>query len=135
MWRSTISSAPQFIKFGLTGVMNTAIDFITFFILSSLGTTYYFAQIMSYSAGVVNSYFLNRTWTFEQKDRINKKEFIRFLTVNLVSLLLSTLVLKLSLQQGNLPLLYAKIIATLMGMGVNYGLVNAWVFEKGEEGK
>ncbi len=133
MLRLTLSNPPKFIKFGVTGVMNTAVDFIIFFILSSLGATYYIAQIMSYSAGVMNSYFFNRTWTFEQKDRINKKEFIRFVTVNLITLLLSTLVLKLSLQQGNLPLLFGKVIATLFGMGINYGMVSAWVFAKGEE--
>ncbi|WP_371018663.1 GtrA family protein [Pseudalkalibacillus sp. JSM 102089] len=118
----------KLVKFGITGIINTFVDLIVFFLFSSIGMTYWIAQSISYSSGVVNSYMVNRKWTFQQTGKRNRKEFSRFVAVNLITIVFSTLVIKVGLQQLNLSLFNAKLIATLFGMGINYSLLNTWVF-------
>ncbi|WP_283153702.1 GtrA family protein [Guptibacillus hwajinpoensis] len=124
----TKNKSNKFVKFGITGIINTVVDLIVFFLFSSIGMTYWIAQSISYSSGVVNSYMVNRKWTFQQSGKRNRNEFSRFVAVNLITIVLSTLVIKIGLQQLNLSLFNAKLIATLFGMGINYSLLNTWVF-------
>ncbi|MBF0705836.1 GtrA family protein [Guptibacillus hwajinpoensis] len=124
----TKNKSNKFVKFGITGIINTVVDLIVFFLFSSIGMTYWIAQSISYSSGVVNSYMVNRKWTFQQTGKRNRNEFSRFVAVNLITIVLSTLVIKIGLQQLNLSLFNAKLIATLFGMGINYSLLNTWVF-------
>ncbi|MFD2705773.1 GtrA family protein [Salibacterium lacus] len=123
----------KFIKFGLVGGLNTFIDFTIFFLLSYVGIPYALCQAISYSCGVVNSYLINRQWTFDLEDKKNKKEFFRFLVVNGGTLLLSILLLQLGYQYLGWALVFAKVIATLGGMGVNFIFSDRWVFRNKKE--
>lgn len=57
------------IKFALVGVVNTLIDFAVYALLTTIGVNYILAQWISYSAGILNSYVMNRKWTFEKKKK------------------------------------------------------------------
>lgn len=80
----------QFLKFALVGVANTAVDF---FILNSLmwifkiysGWPMFFFNVTSFSAAVINSYFLNKYWTFSntQKERV-AAQFAKFFLISVV---------------------------------------------------
>ena len=53
------------IRFGCVGGLNTIVDFGVFILLNSLfGVNYVVSQILSYSSGTLNSYFLNKFWKF-----------------------------------------------------------------------
>ncbi|MEA5058674.1 MAG: GtrA family protein [Clostridia bacterium] len=114
-------SFAQLIRFGLVGVLNTAVDFCVYQFLVWLGLHYAASQCISYSCGLLNSYFFNRRWTFRQEKTYTKKEFIRFLAVNLGSLALSVLLLRLCYEvlgiQSNL---LAKGIVTAFVMVINF---------------
>ena len=79
-------SLGQFLKFALVGVLNTLVDFLVFQLLNlTLGWTY-LAQVIGYSAGVLNSYFWNSRWTFRKEHQRSAREAAAFVVVNLVSL-------------------------------------------------
>ncbi|RAV06651.1 GtrA family protein [Paenibacillus sp. YN15] len=128
----------QFIKFGLVGVMNTAVDFLVYALLTWLGMQYLVAQVFSYSAGTLNSYVVNKLWTFGGKaalggekanaGKVDKGEFARFVLVNLATLLLSIgLLYILKTGLGFHPLV-AKIGVTAVTVVVNYIGSKLWVF-------
>lgn len=74
------------LKFALVGVLNTVVDFLVFQLLNlTLGWTY-LAQVIGYSAGVLNSYFWNSRWTFRKEHQRSAREAAAFVVVNLVSL-------------------------------------------------
>ncbi len=76
----------QFVKFAVVGVSNTVVDFLVFQLLNlTLGWSY-IAQVIGYSAGILNSYFWNSRWTFRQEHDRSAREKTGFLIVNLVSL-------------------------------------------------
>ena len=76
----------QFVQFALVGVLNTLVDFAVFQTLNLLLGWVYAAQVLGYSAGVVNSYLLNSGWTFRAQRQRTLREIVLFLIVNLVSL-------------------------------------------------
>ena len=58
----------QFIKFVIVGIINTSISFVTFFLLTKFFLINdKIANIISYIVGVINSFILNKLWTFESK--------------------------------------------------------------------
>jgi len=111
----------QLLKFGLVGVLNTAVDFGVFTLLTMLfSMDSIISHIISYTCGMINSYFLNKYWTFRIQGIGKKAEFIKFIFVNLLSLGMSSLVLNSLMTQAGLTMYLAKIGAILCSMAVNF---------------
>ncbi|WP_339302648.1 GtrA family protein [Paenibacillus sp. FSL R5-0519] len=117
-------------KFGIVGVANTAVDAAVFAILALVGMPILIAQGVSYSCGVANSYWLNGRWTFRDATRggNDRAKLIRFLITNLIVLALSALILMTLHDVLGWSLVMSKILATLMGMVLNYMASRYWVF-------
>jgi putative flippase GtrA len=122
----------QFIKFNLVGLLNTALDFALFSLLTWIGVYYILAQCVSYGVGMVNSYTLNKYWTFAQKGRLEPKQAIRFLVLNLGSLLLSLLLLMFFKDSWGIAIIAAKLLTTVVTTLVNYAGNKLWVFRVNE---
>lgn len=124
-----INRLATLIKFGIVGVMNTAVDALVFTMLAALGTPALIAQVISYSCGVLNSYWWNGRWTFRDARRQGaNNELMRFVITNLIVLALSSLILILSDNILGLNLVISKAAATLLGMILNYIASRYWVF-------
>lgn len=118
----------EFVKFNLVGIVNTLVDFAVFTVLTFFGTHYMLSQVISYSCGVVNSFIMNKYWTFGAKSTPHGDEILKFIAVNVVSLGVSLTVLyPLKPQLG---VFSAKIIATLFSMMVNFLGSKLWVFKR-----
>ena len=121
-------------RFAIVGVGNTLVDLAVFTLLAQfLEVNVYLAQVLGYSAGTLNSYILNRSWTFRAGGLFFSPTLIKFLVLNLCMLGLSTTVLYLVYEQGGFPKLPAKVVATGVTMVVSFLLNRFWVFGK-EEG-
>ena len=131
--RSFFSRLPvgllRFIKFNTVGVLNTAVDFAVFTLLIHAGLFYLASQICSYICGLINSYFLNRFWTFGYKGRFNITQALMFVLVNLVSLGTALGCLYLFRDVFEIPLLLSKIIATVGSVTVNFAGNKLLVFK------
>ncbi|MBQ4610901.1 MAG: GtrA family protein [Clostridia bacterium] len=111
----------QLIKFGVVGVMNTAVDFLAYQLLTFLGVNYAAAQCISYSCGVLNSYIFNSSWTFKEAAKHERGEFISFIAVNLISLGISVALLKVCYDVlGIESNLVSKAIVTPIVMIINF---------------
>jgi putative flippase GtrA len=122
----------QFIKFNLVGLMNTALDFLIFYLLVWLGVFYIAAQCISFCIGMLNSYLLNKYWTFAQKGRVHPKQAVRFIVLNICTLLLSLGLLALFADRLHLSLWLAKLLATGVTMVFSYAGNKLWVFQERE---
>lgn len=92
----------QFIKFALVGASNTIIDMLVSMVLNAIFHWYYFAKVIGYCCGVLNSYLLNSRWTFKEERCKDAKEIISFIGVNLVVLLISLGLMSLMKNTWNL---------------------------------
>lgn len=120
-------------RFSIVGVINTAIDFLMFTLSQSvLGLGYSLSQIIGYSFGVMNSFMLNKKWTFDDK-KANKKsmhELIQFVIVNLVSLSITIIAMKVLITNFNIGIYLSKILVTTLAQVTNYLGYKLWVFSE-----
>lgn len=121
----------QFIKFAIVGASNTAITFVSYYLLIKLGLHYSIANILAYCVGIVNSYIFNSIWVFKSTSE-RKSTASKFLVVNLAALSLSTALLFLFVDMFGVNELVAQIIVTLLVLVVNYTANKLWTFKAKE---
>jgi putative flippase GtrA len=127
---SRIAELWRFVKFGITGVMNTLVDFLVFTVLSYVGVNMYLSQVVSYSCGMLNSYAVNRKWTFRSQGSFFGSQMGKFLITNLSLLGVSLVVLNIGTGTFALPRLLSKLIATCITMVLGFILNRLWVFKQ-----
>ena len=119
------------IRFGCVGCLNTMFDFGIFSVLNSLfGINYVISQVLSYSGGTLNSYVLNKFWTFNDTKTNKKttKEMIQFIVVNSASLGVSLIALSILMNDSSMNSFVAKIISMVSAQVVNFLGYRFWVF-------
>lgn len=120
--------AASLMKFGIVGLLNTAVDFTVFALLTAGGVPVLPAQWISYACGTLNSYLWNRNWTFRDKNGRVRRQLIRFVLVNLAALTVATALLKWLSGQTGISLPVCKLMATAAGGFINYAGSRNWVF-------
>ncbi|WP_410770794.1 GtrA family protein [Fontibacillus sp. BL9] len=126
----------QFIKFNMVGLLNTAVDFAVFAVLTGWGIGNGAAQIVSYSAGTVNSFFMNKGYTFNDR-RVNGRkkvfevrQFLRFVILNLIVLTISLALLSIMASYAGVHALIAKFGVTCVTLILNFYGSRKWVFRE-----
>jgi len=130
----------QLLRFGVVGGLNTLLDILILNALLLLFPTTSTTTLLAYNAlafslGAVNSFLLNKHWTFRHKQNITFKELSRFTITTLGGIGWSTLVLWLAS-----TLLYplvlnttlwanaAKIVSVASSALLSYLGMRLWVF-------
>jgi len=122
----------EFMRFGLVGVINTAVDFGVFVLLYRVGgLDPLLANAIAFLVAVTNSYLLNHHWTFHRPhSTLSFFAYIRFVALNAGGLLIGTLAI---LWLGKLmPLEFAKLIAAALTLLWNYTSSKLFVFNTGK---
>lgn len=88
------------VRFGVVGVLNTLIDFAVLNLLLVLfGVTTEWPLVLcnavAFLTASLNSYWLNKKWTFAQKGRATLRQYLVFLALAGSGLLINSLVLYL----------------------------------------
>jgi putative flippase GtrA len=127
-------TAVQFAKFSLIGVLNTGIHYLVFLLLFfSLGMNYILASTIGYCAGLVNSFILNKKWTFQADGHGSYQELFKFLLVNAAALLLNLALLRILVaQMGTAPAI-AQLVAMCFSLSGNFLGNRFWTFKKGHD--
>ena len=119
----------RFVRFCVTGGLNTLVDFVVFFLLtSSLNWPVIPSQVLRYSAGILNSYCINRRWTFQTRNRFFSREMLLFIGVNLAVLGVSVLSVWALTSRIGLGVLLSKLCTTALTMVLGFILNRLVVF-------
>lgn len=139
--RFNLGKLRELIVFGLVGVSNTFIDIGVTTILSWLltatsGFLLGMVNVIGFSTAVINSYFLNKYWTFKHTKKTSRAEFTKFVLISLGGLVINTGVLligeRLLVDIIGVPVLrvlISKIVATAFTLIWNYGGYKLFVFK------
>jgi putative flippase GtrA len=120
----------QFGKFMLVGVLNFLVDQGIFNLLNYVFlVNYILAKTISYSCGVINSYFFNRMWTFKQKLKYLSWDFAKFIFVNLISMGVSLLAMYIFVNRFMMPNWLASVLSTFFSFTVNFAGNKLLVFK------
>jgi len=136
----TLEKHGQKFRFVLVGGANTALDFLLLFLFTNIGVHKIVANYLSTSIALIFSFFVNKSFTFKDKSKNAKKQFVLFLAVTLAGLwIIQPLVIWVTsnfieayVENNNVNLFIAKLIATVASLIWNYLLYSRLVFKKDE---
>lgn len=122
----------QFIKFGLVGCSNSAVTLIVYYIcIWLLGAEFYLlGQTVGYMAGVINSFFWNSRYVFNDSQVNKTKAFMKMCLCNVVVYVMQMLLLYWFVDMMSISEKLAPVIAIIITLPVNFILNKTFAFRK-----
>ncbi len=117
----------QIVRFGMVGVLNTLISLVLFKLAVDVGIWYPAASGGAFIIGAVNSYTLNRLWTF-RAGASSKSRFARYVIVQLLGLGANLLVLTVLVEGAGLTRLASQALALVCASTLMFVLNRQWAF-------
>ena len=119
-----------FIKYAVVGVLGTAIDIGSLFVLVDL---FYFpiipAATISFLLATINNFILNKIWTFRHPSMNYRKLYIKFLIVSLVGLTLTLLSMNFFVFVLGIWYILAKALTSVIVLVWNFLANKFWTFK------
>ena len=128
------------VRFGMVGTLNTLIDVLTLNLLllkfpthnANLLLVY---NTLAYTFGALNSFILNKHWTFKLKSAVNKGEVLRFSLMTILSIACNDIIIWLTAKMLH-PLIsntivwanISKLSAIIVTLLFSYFGMRLWVF-------
>ncbi len=110
----------QAIRFGIVGILNTGVTLAVIFILmKGLSVHYAISNITGYVLGFLNSFVLNKKWTFRSKGNIGL-EGVSFAAVFGVCYLIQLGVLVFMKETVGINAYYAQLLAMAVYTGLSF---------------
>lgn len=117
----------QLSRFLLIGGIATIISYLTFLIaLKIFHIHYLISNVIAFATGILFGYPLNKKWTFKRDKKTS--HFYGYLAVYLVSLLISTVFLRITVEGIGVPAEIANILAIGITTCTNFLGIKFFVF-------
>ena len=111
----------KIIRFGIVGASGTVVDFsITYLFKEKIKINRYGANGFGFLAGASSNYIFNRIWTFQSQNPNILNEYLTFLGLASVGLLINTCLLYLFETKLKVSFYKAKFLAILGTMFWNF---------------
>ena len=119
----------QFIKFSIVGLINTGIQYAVFLLLYRMvNINYLIASVMGYCCGLLNSYLMNKKWTFNCESVAKQNELIKFIVVNVVALGVNVVSLSLLVESLGIAPEISQLASIGYSLVVNFLGNKYWTF-------
>jgi putative flippase GtrA len=111
----------KFLKFGIVGFSGLVIDFgFTYLFKEILKVQKYIANAIGFTLAATSNYFFNRIWTFQSNNPEIAVEYIEFLFISLIGLVINTLVIWLLVGRFRYNFYFSKLFAIAIVMIWNF---------------
>jgi putative flippase GtrA len=117
----------QWLRFVAVGVTNTLLSTAVFAALFHLGVHYLLGSALAFTLGALNSYALNRRWTFRSQAP-RGPELARFVCVQAVGLGVNLALLAGLVELAGLPHVLAQLLAFPVASVITFALSRQWAF-------
>ena len=126
-WEPARAVLAQLVRFGVVGCSNTALSWCAYALLVRSGMHVLTASAVAWTLGAVNSYVLNRRWTFRSRGRWTP-ELVRFGAVQCAGLAMNLgLLAALTRDAGVAPLVAQALVYPVTTMAT-FALSRQWAF-------
>lgn len=123
----------KFFKYSIVGLLGTAIDFSTLIIqVELLQVNIYVAIIISFMLAASSNHFFNRRFTFKSTNPHIKHEYLKFVSVSIIGILINVTIIYL-LSLLHIYYLLSKIVATILVLAWNFLMNYHWTFRQHEK--
>jgi putative flippase GtrA len=121
----------KLVKFALVGFGCMLLDFsMTYFLKEIVKLNKYVSNSISFAIAVFVSYYLNRNWTFHNTSANVTEQFIRFLAVATIGLILNNLTTYFFTEKRSYNFYFSKILATALVVLWNFSMNILFTFAK-----
>ncbi|MBK7806511.1 MAG: GtrA family protein [Saprospiraceae bacterium] len=119
-----------FIRSQVVSLISTAVDFaISILLHHSLSLYYVTATSLGSLAGAMTSFTLGRNWAFLNRHGHIRKQFLRFVVINLFSIFANTTGVFFFKESFDIPFIISRIIVSvLIGVFFNFFMNRYFVF-------
>lgn len=118
------------IRFGIIGVLNTAIDFAIFAVLHGIFHVGYLeANVVAFFTASINSYFFNRRWTFRSTAVDIHRELLQYVAVLAIGFFLNEGALYILVSRFGILPIFGKVGATVLSLSWNFMANRFWTFK------
>lgn len=123
----------QFVQFGIVGLSNTLISYVTYLVLCAFGMNYLVASVIGFCVSVVNSFYWNNKYVFKEEEGESRsviRAFIKtFLSYAGTGLVLANILLFIWVDGLSIPQWLAPIINLFVTIPLNFILNKLWAFK------
>lgn len=127
----------QFLKFGIVGISNTVISYVTYIVLINLGVYYILANIIGFVLSVINSFFWNNKYVFKISDGGKRNWayslFKTFLSYAGTGLILANILLMIWVEYFKLPEWIGPLINLIITIPLNFIINKFWAFREDKD--
>ena len=119
----------QFVKFGIVGVIATAIDFVALIALTEwAGMSPVASAAISFTLSVVFNYAASMRFVFQRREDISRsRELVIFVVLSLVGLFINEALMWLGVNVASLNYVLVKLLATVVVMLWNFLSRKRWL--------
>ena len=121
----------EIVSYVFVGGMTTLVNYVVYFILLKIHSHWLIANSISWIFAVLFAYYTNKRYVFKSTNNI-KKEFISFILLRFMTLLIENICLYLLIDLLNLQPMISKVCVSFITILSNYILCKFKIFK--EEG-
>ena len=120
----------KFWRFIIVGGGGFYIDVgMTYFLLKIIKWHKYLCNSLGFLSGVTFNYWMNRMWTFASHDPRILEQYLKFVVIGVVGLLIVNSVVYLLHTRNNLPFFWSKVLAMFTFMFWNFSANYFYTFQ------
>lgn len=124
----------QFVRFGLVGVSNTLISYVTYLVFLGVGCHYLAASVLGFVVSVTNSYYWNNKYVFKEGEGEKRswwKVYIKTFTAYAsTGLLLENILLVIWVQVLHIPEVIGPLVCLLVTIPLNFIMNKFWAYKR-----
>lgn len=119
----------ELIRYIFVGGMTTLVNYSIYYVFLKLNAHWFIANSLSWLGAVIFAYYANKKYVFKSSNK-SKKEFVSFVLLRLVTLLVETCCLSLLIDLLHIQPMISKIVVSFITIISNYVLCKFKVFKK-----
>jgi len=118
------------IKYATVGCVGTALDLSFIYVFVEFMRIHLLiAAVMSFLLAAINNFIMNKYWTFQNTGFTIRKQFIQFLTVSSIGLVLTLISMAFFVYGLRIWYMSAKVITSVLVLTWNFLAKEHWMYE------
>ena len=120
----------ELLNYVVVGGLTTLVNFVVYFFCTHIQLHYLIANVIAWIFAVLFAYIANRKYVFKSEGNDQKAEFIQFVSLRAVTLVVESLLLFVCIQLAAMNENIAKIFVSIVTVIGNYVFCKFMIFKQ-----